>query len=514
MKPRMPCGAWLPYRQRSSLSAITLAALTFALRMPFWSRPLDMDEGLYAYGGWQLLKGLVIYRDLWDFKPPGVYFLNALIFSLSSPNAVNIYVCAAFFGSVTCLGVYKIAERLWGRGAALLSGLFFALFSASPYVQGCGLNTEVFMVAPLTWGLYSVLRALEDGKRRWYVVSGLLIGCATLFKQVAGVGVCLAALAVYYNVRQQEITLRHAFLSLCIFLGSSLLPWFAFAGYFACHEALADFLFWVVRYPSRHASYVFSDLSRKQWSHIRWVLQGTLIFWLFTLVALPMALRRASTSSEKVLAVLFLLSALAITAGWGFYPHYFTQAVPVMALLSARGLTWVRDAARKRGAKAGTLFLVALLLSLSFLYVKAHYKFYLVYTGDQISLEEYRWATGEIHESIFGIARSVGVDLRRDTLENETILVWKYHPEINFYALRRTPVRAPIVALVSPPNPFTEIIRDIDHDKPDYVVLFQVLSAYQFEQLDSILKREYVQVYRINGLNFAEQGVYKKRPND
>ncbi len=507
-------GEWAPERQRSFLLALISMVLAFVLRIPFWSRPLDMDEGLYAYGGWQLLKGLVLYRDLWDFKPPGIYFLNALIFIISSPKAVNIYVCAAFFGSLTCLGIYKIAERMWGKGVALVSALFFALFSASPYVQGCGVNTEVFMIAPLTWGLYAVIRALEDGKGRWYAISGLLIGCATLFKQVAGVGLSLGLLAAYYNVKQPGVALRRALHSLLIFLGCSVVPWLLFSGYFACHGALSDFLFWVLRYPSRYMSYAYDQLAWYRWARIQWVLTGTLMFWIFSLVALPVTLRKVSPGSEKVLGIFFLLSALAVTAGWMFYPHYFLQMVPVMALLSAKGLMWVYKAVRGRGPKIGVPVLVAVLLLLALLYGKVHYKFYVAYTGDQMSLEENRWAVGSFNESILGIARRLGVDLRLNTREDETILVWKYHPEINFYALRKTPVRSPIMALPPPPDLYPEIMRDIDNNKPDYIVLFQVLSAYGFERLESTLKSEYVKVYGINGLDFAEQGVYKKRPHE
>lgn len=78
--------ALIPWPRRAAIicldftftSLIIVTAATLLLRVPFWGRPLDADEGLYAYGGWQMLKGLVLYRDLYGLKPPGVYFLNAL----------------------------------------------------------------------------------------------------------------------------------------------------------------------------------------------------------------------------------------------------------------------------------------------------------------------------------------------------------------------------------------------------------------------------------------------------
>jgi hypothetical protein len=62
-------GEWLFERQQSFLLALISIALAFVLRTPFWSRPFDI--------------------------PPATYFLNALVFSISSPQAVNIHVCAA-----------------------------------------------------------------------------------------------------------------------------------------------------------------------------------------------------------------------------------------------------------------------------------------------------------------------------------------------------------------------------------------------------------------------------------
>jgi hypothetical protein len=214
------------------------------------------------------------------------------------------------------------------------------------------------------------------------------------------------------------------------------------------------------------------------------------------------------------LAIFFFLSALAVTAGWNFFPHYFVQMIPVLALLSARGLAWVYNVIKARGSGTGAAILVMVLLLLAFLYGKGHYKFYLEYTGDQASLEENRWTAGTVNTSIFGVARGLGLDLRNITRENESVFVWKFHPEINFYALRRTPAHAPIVALPNLPDLLQVTAEDIEKNKPDYIVLFHVLTPYNVERLNAILKRDYMKIYSINGLVFAEQGVYKKRPDE
>ena len=54
-----------------------LLACLLALRIPSLVEPAGGDQGLYGYEGWRILHGDVLYRDVWDQKPPGVAFLYA-----------------------------------------------------------------------------------------------------------------------------------------------------------------------------------------------------------------------------------------------------------------------------------------------------------------------------------------------------------------------------------------------------------------------------------------------------
>jgi hypothetical protein len=58
------------------------------------------------------------------------------------------------------------------------------------------------------------------------------------------------------------------------------------------------------------------------------------------------------------------------------------------------------------------------------------------------------------------------------------------------------------------------VIRDLESAYPDYIVLFDPITPYKFEQMVSILKSRYVHVYGIKGLVFAEQGVYRRKPHE
>jgi hypothetical protein len=58
---------------------LALILLLLALRLPSLVQPAGGDQGLYGYAGQRILAGEVMYRDVWDQKPPAIVFLYALL---------------------------------------------------------------------------------------------------------------------------------------------------------------------------------------------------------------------------------------------------------------------------------------------------------------------------------------------------------------------------------------------------------------------------------------------------
>src|SRR5262245_997230 len=78
-----------------ALYEIVLPALTSligTLIVLFPSNPTNMtlpsrDSGVFLYMGWRLLSGDIPYQDVWDHKPPLIYFVDALGLTLT-PNSL------------------------------------------------------------------------------------------------------------------------------------------------------------------------------------------------------------------------------------------------------------------------------------------------------------------------------------------------------------------------------------------------------------------------------------------
>src|SRR5690349_4238038 len=64
------------------------------------------DQGIYAVVADGLLHGKLPYRDLWDFKPPGIFFVYALAQALfgKSMLAPRLLEVLGLIGLVVCSG--------------------------------------------------------------------------------------------------------------------------------------------------------------------------------------------------------------------------------------------------------------------------------------------------------------------------------------------------------------------------------------------------------------------------
>lgn len=503
----------------SYLSAIIVASVAFVCRIPSWYRPFEMDEGLYAYAGWRILKGLVMYKDLFDHKPPGIYYLNALIFYLTSPDAINMYVAASICVAFTAVGIYLIAKRIWNQNVGLLAGILFGILASSPYVQGNGVNTEVFMNVPLVWSFYLLIGVMDRPTSKpvsynrlsaIFFVAGLLVGTATVFKQVAFAFVPVALLALFYSYRMSRLGFRYAGKPVLLLLAGIALPWVAAFLYFLAKDAVSDFVFWQFKYPLYYLRYNQArGTTQAIVQRIFRVLLGTLFFWAWSCIGVVAAVI-SRDRRQWLLWGYLLVSIIGVCAGSLFFMHYFLQAVPPLAILSAGGLFFVWSKVRSLKSRVVALVAACFLVFTSVFFVVSHYKFYFVYSGDDISYHEYKKDFGDVH--LFATARKIGYALKSSTDPTDRIYVFAVHPEINFYALRTTPTRLPLAAVMNMfmNNSKQVLIYDLTENKPEYVLIFDRFGK-SFPELSHLLDNHYVKVCGVPGLPYPEQGVYRRR---
>ena len=72
-----------PWAAALAVGLAVLALLHVVLTRLSWAQiPLQTDTGMWAYIGSRILDGARLYRDLWESKPPGIYYTFAAMIRL------------------------------------------------------------------------------------------------------------------------------------------------------------------------------------------------------------------------------------------------------------------------------------------------------------------------------------------------------------------------------------------------------------------------------------------------
>jgi 4-amino-4-deoxy-L-arabinose transferase-like glycosyltransferase len=116
-------------------------------------------------------------------KTPASLWVMELSGRIFGVNSWSMLVPQALEG-VACVGVLYAAVRRWfGPAAGLLAGLALALTPVAALMFRFN-NPDAMLVLLLTLAAYTMVRALENGRSRWLVLAGMLVGFAFLSKML------------------------------------------------------------------------------------------------------------------------------------------------------------------------------------------------------------------------------------------------------------------------------------------------------------------------------------------
>jgi hypothetical protein len=166
---------------------ITASLVFFFLRFPSLFEP-DWygDEGIYQALGIGIRAGRLLYRDIFDNKPPLLY----LFYSFVSSDQFMIRLLSLIFGLLSIIVFFYLCKRLFANAKAsfVATGAFAILFGL-PLIEGNIANAENFMLLLNISAGYLILRSLDQDvlqrKSRILILAGLILGLSFLFKIVA-----------------------------------------------------------------------------------------------------------------------------------------------------------------------------------------------------------------------------------------------------------------------------------------------------------------------------------------
>ncbi len=208
----------------------------------FPSNPNNMtlpsrDSGVFLYMGWRLLNGDVPYRDVWDHKPPLIYFVDALGLALTPDLLWGIWAIRFLFIFFTFFFIYKLLDQEFGIFAALAGSI--TLTSGLLTILEKGNVTEEYALVFQAVSFWLFVRAWRrDFPLQSSFWVGVLGGCAFNFKQTTiGIWITYGLFLLVIRLVQKRLPVK----DLLSLLGGWLLPSIVIVLYLASQGAFLDF---------------------------------------------------------------------------------------------------------------------------------------------------------------------------------------------------------------------------------------------------------------------------------
>ena len=324
------------------LVGITL--LTVLIRVPALMHPRAIDdENIYSVVAIEMLEGGEPYVDAVERKPPLLFWTYELIYRLvGAYNSLGLHVVAVLWVLLSVWMCYLIGRNMFDEKVGLVAALLYSVYQPWAYWRNLAFNGEVMMNLPILVAVWIVFWPAQSKVRFELIAAGALICAAFLLKQPAAIaavplGVYLL-LPSYRRSRKVGVTqsvVQAALLTLGFFGTLGLV-----AAYLAGQGILGDAYYWTIGdhgVPHGPTDPVF------------WIRGGryTLAFVASCaplVVGMVLSVRDGMSSNSLwigrrpeflALVGLLVVSVIGVAVAGCFYPHYYVQLIPPLALLAA-----------------------------------------------------------------------------------------------------------------------------------------------------------------------------------
>jgi hypothetical protein len=343
---------------------------------PFTGVVPHIDSGVYLAAGSQILSGKVLYREVWDHKPPLVHLVNAAALAAGdhTVNAVRSLE-RVLAGVLAVVAFWTLLLAFESPFAASLGSLLLVfLFYSRRVIRGNQPEEYGAILAMLA--VLLVLAAAREGQRRpvlLVVASGLVFGLSSLAKETFALGaipwfVWVCALA--WPDRRAVLTRGVAFLA------AAALPWVVFYAWLLVWGLLPQWIE-VLRFNMGYLRFDASNAPNPGFWGRLWLGWGRV--WLLVIVVSKVtaglaalgvaglaigAWRRRTRWLPLVLTGFFLACLVAVSQGRR-YDYYLVQVVGSFVLLAASGvalLLWLARGRRLVQVGVGCGLVLALVL--------------------------------------------------------------------------------------------------------------------------------------------------------
>lgn len=310
------------------------------------------DSSIFLSMAWHADAGRVLYKDVWDHKPPLIFALNGLALALGDRNVNsvrNMERVFAIVGVTAFFGAVYLGFRSFWLG--YLTSILYLFHFYWRYVFEDGNVTEEYGAVFSTVAVVAAVASVRSSGRRSPLLSGLAgvaFSAAILCKEpfLLMVPPWFLYVAWAHGGNWKDARSRAV-----AFLCGAVIPGLIFVEYLLLNGAWADWMDVIAFNLSNKAG----AIPRGSETFVGRMLGmadakvfGTLITTRVTALlglagVLRWSLGRRTHGLPLAIAASAVLSLLATSLGDGYSGHYYMFFVPSYLLLGASGIAFVAD---------------------------------------------------------------------------------------------------------------------------------------------------------------------------
>ena len=166
---------------------ILIFVLVLLAALPVLTYPMGRDQGMYANIGRSIVYGGTPYVDMWDIKPPPIYYIYAAGIKLFGTTTRAIRAIDFTLIPFGMLGLYLLGTRIAHRRLGLLSALIYGVFYFNEDFQNLTQSDSLVTVL-LIWAAHTAFRSAKsesNSRQGWLfaLLTGAISGVILYFKQ-------------------------------------------------------------------------------------------------------------------------------------------------------------------------------------------------------------------------------------------------------------------------------------------------------------------------------------------
>ncbi|MBN1681708.1 MAG: glycosyltransferase family 39 protein [Anaerolineae bacterium] len=462
------------------------------------------DSGIFAYVGQVIRDGGVPYRDAWDNKPPGVYYINAFAFAVFGTNRWALWFIETITVFLTGLLLFSLLSQVYKRRfIAWVGTLSFVFLTRHPALVPDTNFTEVYALLPQVMAFFAGYLFLRQQRGVWAFMLGLSVGLAFLIKQTT-VGVALMFIPAIIVSRHSVVYQRLRWRWLGIIACGGLSALGAVSLYLLKEGVLLDainatfispvaFHKWVSRGLVQNNVSVWSTYQALSGSVAPIVIGPVTPFLMAgaVIAARRVAARPYSDDEAAANATLMIWTALTFVAdlilansttrGHG---HYYVTILPAMVLLISLAVSVVPPVQRQ------SRFRTRIATRLMYMYL-----IYALAGGAVAGALVRLWL---VDWNVRGPLRneSLSVYVTDHTNPEDKVLVWGATSSINFQSERLSPTQYHygyplIVPDYTAEDYVWETVNDLETNQPELIVDGGMVDGNRVPPLDPVRRQQW-----------------------